>query len=762
MNIEEFLIEARVKIARKRKKKDALEEILLKSTKPEKIVDHLSPYELQELSKDVLKRKVDGYRNLYDYITKKHKHPFYYKKCDAGDIELGQILIDNMGIFTEGYLTDEVLLSTMPNGQMALDVALKKIFFFEPKVTTIALAKELIKRNKYDLLKNVDGTILKEEIFPNKTLFEDMIEHKVIPNINYVTIDKRGNFGIDGNILFENIKDDKRVIDYLLESDLNVSFNTSFMPKDLQLNIAKACIEHEKYEPIKIGHENFFTQKIKFSNGHEISIFRKLIINNVEPLIIDEIKDTDIIETYLFSKENTNTLLLIDKCSVETLTSTVSNTSSTVLDWIIFLEFEKIHNKKEDFLTIGTNNLSLIIKTLYVKNKLNSKVALILAKNGLFFSPIDNTKNIGVDKDEEIQKYIFKEVRIPTQKEHQELIDRFRMVYGDDESNPEIIEDIISSFNETVLINEEETIRDMEALITYKEENKKFRIIYDPSSGSSFLAARDAITSEGKIKIDKVHDIYSLTHEWGHLIHETYAEQKTPDNIKELIPYDYSFGWQNEQEVHNLFKKVDEEAQELFQKDKIYQEFTNFINQQKGSIELYKDEIRAEYKDLIGTDKILIEALKDKTMSIHVKHSLVQALNDKAREYFLANEYIEKYVEERLKAEFEKFAKISYEKNNSEFLCYENFIDAYYGGALGDASGHYNTNVPICTHNVEYFLSNHDRQFAEMFANFVELKKARIGSKYIEKLKEKTSPELISAIEIYYKNLGREKKHEIK
>ena len=59
MNIEEFLIEARVKIARKRKKKDALEEILLKSTKPEKIVDHLSPYELQELSKDVLKRKVD-------------------------------------------------------------------------------------------------------------------------------------------------------------------------------------------------------------------------------------------------------------------------------------------------------------------------------------------------------------------------------------------------------------------------------------------------------------------------------------------------------------------------------------------------------------------------------------------------------------------------------------------------------------------------------------------------------------------------------
>ena len=47
-----------------------------------------------------------------------------------------------------------------------------------------------------------------------------------------------------------------------------------------------------------------------------------------------------------------------------------------------------------------------------------------------------------------------------------------------------------------------------------------------------------------------------------------------------------------------------------------------------------------------------------------------------------------------------------------------------------------------------------DNQFSEMFANYVELRKIRTDNKYIEKLKEKTSPELIEAIEKLYENLS--------
>ena len=41
-----------------------------------------------------------------------------------------------------------------------------------------------------------------------------------------------------------------------------------------------------------------------------------------------------------------------------------------------------------------------------------------------------------------------------------------------------------------------------------------------------------------------------------------------------------------------------------------------------------------------------------------------------------------------------------------------------------------------------------------MFANYVQLKKSPTGTEYIEKIKMKTSPELIEALKKYYKNLG--------
>lgn len=116
--------------------------------------------------------------------------------------------------------------------------------------------------------------------------------------------------------------------------------------------------------------------------------------------------------------------------------------------------------------------------------------------------------------------------------------------------------------------------------------------------------------------------------------------------------------------------------------------------------------------------------------------------------------YINQYIDQRLKAEFEKFIKTKYTKDNELFLCYENFVDAYYGGALNRASEEVsNKKAPTCTHTTEYFIAR-KRQFQEMFANYVELKKEQKGQEYIEKLKEKTSPELISAIEDYYKNIG--------
>ncbi len=59
------------------------------------------------------------------------------------------------------------------------------------------------------------------------------------------------------------------------------------------------------------------------------------------------------------------------------------------------------------------------------------------------------------------------------------------------------------------------------------------------------------------------------------------------------------------------------------------------------------------------------------------------------------------------------------------------------------------------THDAIYFIMGDDRQFKEMFANYVQLKKSSNGPQYIERLKDKTSPELVTAIDTYYKGLSK-------
>lgn len=118
-------------------------------------------------------------------------------------------------------------------------------------------------------------------------------------------------------------------------------------------------------------------------------------------------------------------------------------------------------------------------------------------------------------------------------------------------------------------------------------------------------------------------------------------------------------------------------------------------------------------------------------------------------------EILESYVSARLKSKYEIFKEKKYEKNNNEFLCYENFIDAYLGGAIGTNGIGKNSNAPTSTHDCNYF-KDKETQFQELFANYVELRKMLSPKReeYISKLKEKTSPELLEALEKYYLSLS--------
>ena len=85
MIIDDLLIEARLKRARRKQEEKKIENLLLTASDPIKIIDKLTPIELTKLSKKVLKRKIPGYKNLYEYILNNFEYNIYPKESDCKD-----------------------------------------------------------------------------------------------------------------------------------------------------------------------------------------------------------------------------------------------------------------------------------------------------------------------------------------------------------------------------------------------------------------------------------------------------------------------------------------------------------------------------------------------------------------------------------------------------------------------------------------------------------------------------------------------------
>lgn len=639
MNIEDFLLQVRLKAARKKKRQEAIEHLLINSKSPEKVVDCLSNYEINDLSNDVLKLKVKGYRNLYDYILKGPCRFLNYDRSNNIDIELSQTALENGTKFA--YYTEEELMSIMPNGQLTLDFALKDPYFFSStpikEIKTIKFAKELIKRiesNKFEMLletspyerlANVSFEVLKSEISPNKILLEILLEHNVLPKIKNVK-EKNSRYyeNTEHDFLFKNVKDGKRVIDYLLESNVDIDFEIEAIKREKWPDLMKSCLKYQKYHAINEGPEDFFNQKVKI-NGFEGNLFLYLIKVNAEPTITSEIKDEEIIKDYIIYAHNF--INLVENCSVETLTTTLQSLEGNDALNFIIMTCQRRKNLP---------SISDIAKALYKKKKMTEKVSLTFANYNYFYPPDNETKEIGIDKGQRIQEHIYSynQIDISLSNKQKKLIENFKSTFTDNVSNKDIIEDVIYSFKKSALINPTEAIRDLEALILYKNSHPTFKLTNNSDDDSHFL--KSDYSKDGEINIKFKNEIAVLNHELGHLIHEAYDDSNTPQQIENLIPYDYDYFKTHSKESNELFKQINEEAESLLNDEKAYQDFLNLINQEVGSLELYKNQIKNEYITLIGTGKILIEALKDEPygMSGDTLSALANALHPDNKKKF--------------------------------------------------------------------------------------------------------------------------------
>ena len=742
MILENIKNRAKLKKAIRNKEVEKMNQLLLTTNELVKHVDEVPDVLLMDLDKDVLLRKVDGYLNLYDYLLKTRNVGFRAKELKK-DVGLGLTYLLNKNLLIEDEYTDELLLTKLDNG-LVLDYAIKNEAFIigAPVVRTIELAEEILKRKQYSLLGNATIDVLRHEVEPGKTIFDVLIENKAIPRIKYIE-----RAGLDlcqiepAPILFEKIRDGKTVIDLLLESDLPISFsvNDPFFDKNKQDwgNIFIYCLSNKKLDRITEVPEAFLTMSVP--NGENNVLFVELFCaNGYMPRIIGMVKDPRVIKSlWLYHSYNKlDCSKLIYQCDTNALLTKISD-NLRFIDFVILQAIEK-------------NNIPSLVRILYNSGKMTEEISLAFAQFDIFLTPIDRTQQLGLNKDDAIASYLYKNSILESPREYKEFIDRFKEAFSGEENDKETIDSIVRSFNDTVINSPEESVRDIEALLELKRQNSGFKITCDPKNGSFFSAPM--FNNPGILSVQNKDDLSALNHEWGHAIHSVYGGGKTPEEFEVLIPYDIKHSFDDSMSLSNLFSIIGVEASQYINDESYEEAFKEFVNDIKGGLEAYKQEIRDDYKRLIGSSEILIEAIKTNKFSQEV----LQALADVCfgGETPITDESMEEYVKERIKAEFKQFKDKKYERDNSEFLCYENFIDAYYFGILGDLAAILPTNAPTCTHNSFYFVKD-DSQFREMFANYVSLRKAPDGKTFINKLKEHTSPELIDALENYYLSIGK-------
>lgn len=770
MNAKEILDNIRAAIYLRKQEKKSIEKLLLTCSYPEKIVDKLNENQLSYLDKRIYLRKIDGYYNLYDYILKtKNILP---KKEDYQERELAIAWIMNRKRFFDDDYSNELLLDSLPDGTRVIDFALEKNMFLlsSPRIDNIEVAKIFIEKGCYKCLENCTSDIYDEPVNENETLLECMIKHGTIPNIRFIK-KKEDSFSLLMNTreqedcLLKKLKNGKTILESLLASDLPFLFQLNQYEyereKETWRQIIEICYYARKMDKLIDLPEVALDMDITINKNRRIKVIDLFEMSGVSPNINFTITKGSIVE-YLVIKKDFSTL-----CNLATpkiLGEYKITEDSNAIDFMISILVTE--DKVAPSLDLNDKSPCLrdLTAILLYAGKMTPEISLTYAKYGYYIPATKSTLELGIASGDQMDRYLYKSIEVSQDNESEALVNQFRETYKDEKCNQEVVDLIIASFLESFAMDRSNATRDLQALIDIKKQNPSFVLEYDLNSGASFCPPSSSIINYGgHIKINNKYNQCALNHEWGHAIHYIYGGNELPPDIEKLLPYDGHVFFQDTttyQKTYEIFVELDEEAKSLNEEQAIEQDFLRFIEISKGGIDKYKEEIRAEFNELFGTPKILLEAINNGNYSREVLFALGQAYFE--NEMGPKEEIIENYVRARIKAEYEIFKEKKYRQNNTEFLCYENFIDAYLGGALGTHMKYEKTHAPSSTHNTRYFQTK-QIQFQELFANYVELRKmpSPKREKYMTKIKERTSVELLEALENYYLSLTKEQRKKL-
>lgn len=749
INVEELFEKGKLRFLASQKNKKKIIEYLLKCPNVKEALNYLDTKYLHEQDLEFYEIPIDGYMNLYDYILNTRPDKIKIKPEDYKNrsIYIPSILKNkSLRDIHPIIITTDMLLDKMPNGQTVLEYVLENDKYIDRQpcfeVNNEQIADILYKNKKLHLLRKPSKEILMYKIDNDKTLLEVLKEHNILPQSRYIAEDKNTGqmeFEYFHNIIFDKIED-KTILEILIEMGFNFKIQLMEELND-QKELEKLVNILQKYQSltkIKHGSELFFNTIITHNNQEKriIDIFK----NEELPELIGEVKDINIIKRYIDARKYDTIIFCLKE---NTLLKEVEN-NLTVLDYIV-------NSAKENKCMLS------VLKILERHKLLTPNITLLLSKYGLYVRS-DYEKKIGIKNNPDLYSYIYKEADYQLDKEGESYIAKFKRAYNDRKSSKDVINTAIKSFKRTYIKDKELAIRDLTILIEMKKQYPNFTLQYNPSKGGCFVGPKNLFGFENpnsQINVNNKHNLETFNHELGHLVHFYCDEENTPQEIEELLRKTYLL---DNEESKKLFEEINQEAEEQLETDEEYEKlFYEFIKEKYKSEENYHNEIKKDFKRLIGTKDLILEAINDGSYSEDVLKALVDLYYEQNCEIDKET-LVELYVENRIKAEKQIFKNELYRKNNVEFLCYENFIDAFYMGGLYEYTKllpkeeKEKLKAPMCTHNMEYFILG-NKQFGEIYANYMELKKSPKGAFYIEKLKEKTSRKLIELLEEYDKKL---------
>ncbi len=785
-SIKVYFLDRKLQAIKKKNDKKELEKYLISCHKPTEAIDKLSAFDLEGLSIEVYSRKTDGYYNLYDYILRTKNTNILAKQEDRNNPDIYLPWIEYSKNFYFITLTEEMLFDTLPNGQRVIDFAIENGILKNSSsqyipITKLELAKILYEKKFFKYLAFCDFTLYNQELAEGKTVFDVLMENKIAPDI--IGLDT----GLDGYTKSDYINDNllkeingKTILEHLIDNNVKFKiylFDEFFNPDELE-KIKDILAKRNRFDLIEFASSKFLSMKIQHDNQEESIIHHYITsfygnfnvirgyYNNIDVEFIEEclkawndIKSTDGINNGLSIDNGKYNYDLSSAGEFQSLILRIpaeifkAKTSKGVTILELLLQYCKDEKSNEK-----SHYVDLIIQALDREFKVRPPEFSIMFYKYGFIVRNDYTNEIDLKKDE-ISDYIYHKGNIDINDEEiTTLINDFYNIYNDGTSSKEVLDFVIYSFKQSYQINSEIAVRDLNIIIEMKKRYPNFCFIYDVKKGSCF--SPPLFNRKTYISLDNLNDTYVLNHECGHLIHFFCESSKMPKEAENFLD-DKSDIERDLRESNLEFEKIISLAKEILKKNSDYydEEFSKFIALKKGGMDSYIREIKEEFQQFFGTDKIILGLLNDMLNTgvepYELLHALVDAYNNidttKSKE-----EIIDLYVKNRIETEKKYFSDMLFEKNNSMFLLYENFIDAFYQGKLGDLLERKGIRIPSSCHNGIYFIRDYKKAFEEMLADYIALSKMTGGQEYIERLKEDTSPEFIDFIENFYKNMSYE------